>query len=104
MLRLPELGGPLTLAATPLLGGSPRQSAESFQLVAVAQAVIQLACRRRPFDPARQLPFPPVHAADGNGDRTQGDSQPETGEPVLAEGQGGEPGSAASSCMQLEAI
>ena len=104
MLRLPELGGPLALAATPLLGGSPGQAAQSFQLVAVAQAIIQLACRRRSFDPARQLPFPPIHAAASNGDRTQGDSQPETGEPVLAEGQGGEPVSATSSCMQPEAI
>jgi membrane protease YdiL (CAAX protease family) len=76
-------------AAGLLAGGPAAQPAQGRQLVAVAQAGIQVASGCGRLEPVWQLALPPVHAAQSGSDQPEGETQPEAGQPVLAQGQGG---------------
>ncbi|MFN9942259.1 MAG: hypothetical protein ACK56I_22575, partial [bacterium] len=85
----PELLGFEAPAAALLQRGLAPQPAQRRQLLAVAQAVVETAAAGCLLEPLGELLLPPVRAPYAGGHQSERDHQPEAGQPVTADGQGG---------------
>ena len=84
VLLLPKGTSFEAAAAGLFTGGVSRQPAQSRQLIAVAQAGIDITPLGGLLQPSRQLPLPHVHGPDATQHESQSEAEPETGQPVLA--------------------
>ena len=88
LLLLPEAGRLAPPAASLFRRRLSPHPAQGFQLFAVAKAGLQITVPGCLLQPLGQLLLPPVGRPEAGGHQAQGEAQPETGQPVAAQGQG----------------